>query len=237
MSAPARDGLQGNPRVAPLERVTYAGTSWDLAPARVTGRQGTAARSPRAVGSGDARNRPQSGPNGCAGRDRSSTMQKAGASPPLRSLRAPRAPENKPLPHAAQPPGAAPRHRRCPDVGADRQGPAATHPAGPLPCSLALTPRHAGVSGVPTHAPGHAGSTGSRQGPQRDTRPGTRPRPGGCGPGLLRPRPDNERPGRSPDTERPAFRSGRVGSGRVGSTLGATRAAPDRHRATPAPRQ
>ncbi|GAA2249365.1 hypothetical protein GCM10010232_41310 [Streptomyces amakusaensis] len=62
VSVPARGGFAGNHAWAPLERVTCPGTSWDLAPARVTGRQGTAARSPRAVGSGDARDRPHNGP-------------------------------------------------------------------------------------------------------------------------------------------------------------------------------
>lgn len=106
------------PRVASLGRVAYlSGTSWDLAPARVTGQQGTAARSPRKGG------RPRGRP-GSAATGRS-------PHPPV-----PRSPPD-PLPCGATPRRRPARHRRCPDTGADLKGPA------PRPESRARGPFHA----------------------------------------------------------------------------------------------
>jgi hypothetical protein len=105
----------------------------------VTGRQGTAARSPqRTVGSGDARGRPypvqmvaQSAahPARCKrGRSRSASPHCQRSIPLVRPLCA----GSATFPARRTPPGAAPRHRRCPDVGAERQGPRGSRSAGPL---------------------------------------------------------------------------------------------------------
>jgi hypothetical protein len=146
---------------------------------KVTGRQGTAARSfKRTVGSGDARGRPaenakmhkgwvkrlrrprpsstmrrkppkspdtQPHCNALPGRQRSRPSARpvcAGA--PTEAHRADRATESK----RRNPPAPLPGHRRCPDVGADGEGPRGSVPRGPsharvlsrgpLPCHVTL---------------------------------------------------------------------------------------------------
>ncbi len=91
-----------------------------------TGQQGTAARLPRKDGRFRGRLEPTvSGRNGCAGSGPSRTMprehQPPGPEPPLVEPVRTYAPHH-PMTRGA-PPGAAPRHRPCPDLGAGSQGP------------------------------------------------------------------------------------------------------------------
>lgn len=103
--------------------------SWDLAPACVTGRQGTAARSPEAVGSGDARDRPhqvRSVPTG-PGAPLPTTPHRSSARSPLSpglgpvgipfpAPFLPPPPSELPIPAPPLPPGRRTRHRRRPDA-------------------------------------------------------------------------------------------------------------------------
>lgn len=116
--------------MAPLGRVTYC--KYVVGP-RPSARDRSAGDSspvtPRAVGSGDARGRPhpvetvaQAAAHPARCRTSASPLC-AAILPKVDTTRAPQVRRVGDPPHAALPPGAAPRHRRCPDVGADHQGP------------------------------------------------------------------------------------------------------------------
>lgn len=95
------------------------------------------------------RNLHRSGRNGCGLRHPSRTMREQPKSPhgqPNSSRtangrhhpHAPSAPGRRPAAPepAAHPPAPLPRHRRCPDVGADAEGPCGFRPAGPFAMSV-----------------------------------------------------------------------------------------------------
>lgn len=118
------------PRVAPLGRVTYR---WYVVGPRPGARDRSAGDSspvtPRAVGSGDARGRPhpvETVAQAAARPARCKTSRPRSEQPHCQRsipLVRPKCAGSATLPTRRYPPGAAPRHRRCPDVGADRQGP------------------------------------------------------------------------------------------------------------------
>lgn len=116
--------------MAPLGRVTCR---WYVVGPRPSARDRSAGDSspvtPRAVGSGDARGRPhpvETVAQAAARPARCKTSRPRSEQPHCQRsipLVRPKCAGSATLPTRRYPPGAAPRHRRCPDVGADHQGP------------------------------------------------------------------------------------------------------------------